>query len=577
MIDPTGHPTRWLMHVCVLTVLLAPRASAAVLEDVTTASGLATLAPHKAAWADFNNDGWVDLYCGGKFWRNNGGTFTVMQSVAASEGIWGDYDNDGYVDLFIYSHRKLFRNVGGTSFVDRTSATLPSLPMTVTRGAAWGDFDNDGFLDLYIGGYEEPYQPDALLINNGGTSFSLVWQETGDIDPARGVSAADFDEDHDLDIYVSNYRLEANWLWRNDGSGGLTNVAHAFGAAGDYDGWSYSYGHTIGSSWGDLDNDGHFDLFVGNFSHPDAWQDRPKFLRNRGPLDDWHFEDKSAGAGLAWQESFASPALGDCDNDGDLDLFFTTVYAADHSVLMLNNRDWTFSDATAGWIPSPIAGTYQATWADYDNDGDLDLLSGQRLYRNTLSDSRWVKVMVVGGNGINRSAIGTQVRISADGGILLRQVESSTGESNGNDPVLHFGLGEDSGPVTLNVTWPDGSTDQVQTPVNTMVLVEKQDPAATPDPLAGSGQQTLVSYPNPLGSQTTIAFLLQSACELELSIHDISGRIVRDVFSGFLAAGSHAVSWDGLADDGSRLAAGVYHVRLITPTGEVSTKVILAK
>ena len=85
----------------------------------------------------------------------------------------------------------------GTGFTDE-SLKIPALPMTVTRGAAWGDFNGDSYLDLYVGGYEAPaYQPDAMLINNQGNGFSLAWTQSGDVDPARGITAADFDEDGD--------------------------------------------------------------------------------------------------------------------------------------------------------------------------------------------------------------------------------------------------------------------------------------------------------------------------------------------------------------------------------------------
>ena len=96
-------------------------------------------------------------------------------------------------------------------------------------------------------------------------------------------------------------------LWLNDGKGKFTDVAKAFGAAGNMkQGW---YGHTIGSAWGDLDNDGHLDLFVGNFSHPPDYQDRSQFLRNTGKGGGWKFEDKTATAKLRWQESNLQSSL----------------------------------------------------------------------------------------------------------------------------------------------------------------------------------------------------------------------------------------------------------------------------
>ncbi len=547
--------------------------------DVTESVGLTDVGNNKAAWADFNNDGWVDLYCGGTLWRNEGGIFGwMMISLVVGDGIWGDYDNDGYLDFFSYTHHRLYHNIGGFAFEER-SDLLPELPMTVTLGAVWGDFNNDGYLDLYVGGYEEPYQPDALLINEDGASFTLTWQESDDIDPGRGVTAADFDEDGNLDVYVSNYRLEANWLWHNDGLGNFTNIAHTYGAAGDYDGWSYSYGHTIGSAWGDLDDDGHLDLFVGNFSHPEEWQDRPKFLRNTGPIgseQSWHFEDKSAGAGLGWQESFASPALADFDNDGDLDLYLTTVYPGDTCVLYRNQGDWTFSNESY-LLPGTIGNTYQAAWADYDNDGDLDLLSGGKLLRNEFGQyNNWVKVALIGANELNdgsQTAVGAQVRIPLGTRRLLRQVETATGEGNGNEQTLHFGLGDYSDPVQVNVTWPDGSISVVETEINRMVIIEMDDSAVAVDQQVGEPVPRFVRvYPNPFNPQASIEYELPEQTTVILRIFDLAGRLVDVLVEGEeMAAGTHAATWTGRDAQGRTLPSGTYFYRLETD-GFVETR-----
>jgi len=439
-------------------------------EDVTADVGLNGLSGSLAAWGDYNNDGWVDLYVSGQLWRNEGGKrFTrVSGQPMGGTGLWGDFDNDGFRDLYCWSGRgRLYRNVGGKRFV--AACVLKDLPMKVSRGAVWGDFDGDGFLDLYIGGYENPYQPDAIYRNDGKGGFVRVWKTPGRAMPARGVTAADYDEDGDLDIYVSNYRLVANLLLRNDGKGRFTNVAPAAGVAGD--GGLGAWGHTIGSAWGDLDSDGHLDLFAGNFSHRPAYQDRPKFYRNLGPTGGFRFADRSKGAGLAWQESFASPALGDFDNDGLLDLFFSTVYPRDHCVLYRNRGNWEFVDVTHR---TGVSGrlTYQATWADFDNDGDLDLLTGGKLFRNGLRDSHWLKVRLVGdGRRINRDAVGSQVRIALGDRTLVRQVASTTGECNQNDPTLHFGLGVVAGPVALTVRWPDRTSRKLTAKPNRVFII----------------------------------------------------------------------------------------------------------
>jgi hypothetical protein len=347
--------------------------------DVTEAMGLKGNNGGVAAWGDYDNDGWVDVCIGGEVWHNEKGKkFTKVASIGAP-AIWGDYDNDGYLDLFAWDGPRLFRNIEGREF--KEMKIVPALPTKVSLGAAWGDFNGDGYLDLYIGGFEvwpsEEF-PDVILTNQKGERFVESWRQTK-IQRARGVTAADFDEDGHLDVFVSNYRLQPNLLWHNDGKGKFTDVAKEFGAAGNLrQGW---YGHTIGSAWGDLDNDGHLDLFVGNFSHPPEYQDRSQFLRNRGPKEKWHFEDKSKVANLRWQESYASPALGDFDNDGRLDLYFTTVYAGDKSVLYRNLGEWKLEEVK-GAAGVSVAQSYQAAWGDFDNDGHIDLMTGGKLFRN---------------------------------------------------------------------------------------------------------------------------------------------------------------------------------------------------
>ena len=449
--------------------------------DVTDEVGIS--GGGQCAWADYDGDGWVDALIGGRLFRNiEGGHFEDVTQAAGLSGLgalctWGDSDNDGDLDLVCSTGAgALWINNGDGTFSDG-KAGLPDLPTVNSRGVAWADLNGDGLLDLYIGGYEtweKAVYPDAIYLNQGDNRFLEHWREAeGQMLSARGVTAADFDEDGDMDVYVSNYRLQPNMLWRNDGGMKLTDVAFEYGAAGnpkdviDYTG-GVRYpmcGHTIGSAWGDLDNDGHLDLFVGNFSHPPDYQDRPQFLRNTGPPD-WHFEDMSTTAGLRWQESYASPALADFDNDGDLDLLFTTVYEGDRSVLYRNDGGWRFTEVTG---PSGIVTerTYQAAWADFDNDGDLDLMSGGRLWRNDVASGHWLKVRV-GGPG---SGIGAQVRITIGGRTLTRQVESATGEGNQSEMTLHFGLGEHADPVELQVTWPGGATRTIATDVDRLVAV----------------------------------------------------------------------------------------------------------
>ena len=429
-------------------------------------------------WCDYNGDGYPDISIGDQLWRNNAGvSFTDVTAAGFGPGTWGDYDNDGDQDHYCWNGTgTLDRNDGGTGF---TPIATPSLPRDTTgtyvneaRGGTWGDFDGDGFLDLYVGGYElwSPSAdfPDAILGNNSGTSFTLDWTQSS-VYRARGVTACDFDKDGDLDIYVSNYRLQRNLLWLNNGSGSFTDVAGTYGVEGVNQ--LGAYGHTIGSSWGDVNNDGHMDLFVGNFSHPDWYQDRARFYENDGGPN-YHFTERWVLDGGDWQESYASPSLADYDNDGDLDLYFSTVYGGDNSRLYRNNGNWSFTDVTAAEGLGGMPPTYQSAWADYNHDGFLDLLSGGTLWENQGNANHWLKIRLVGnGTTVNRDAIGAQVRIDLGGGtIMTRQVEANTGEDNQNEFTLHFGLGSRTAPVNLEIFWPDGTTQIVNSvPVDQMI------------------------------------------------------------------------------------------------------------
>ena len=427
----------------------------AVFQDVSGKLGL-QLGGGAACWADFDNDGWVDV-CAGSVWKNNQGkSFSKLGEVAPGSAIAADFDNDGFVDLFSWSSLKLLRNSGGTGFVQ---ISLPKLPRVTPRGAVWADFNNDGFVDLYVGGYEGSERSQLVLINEGGKSFRVT--KSAGNQATRGVTACDFDQDGDVDVYVSNYRLQPNLLWLNDGKAGFQEVAGSYGVIATKPG--FGGGHSIGAAWGDFNNDGLIDLFAGNFAHVDGRGDQPKsrFLQNLGRDQGFKFKDLGT-CGVFYQESYASPSVADYDNDGNLDLFFTTVYGVasfgrrNNSVLFRNNGKFAVTNATAAAKLSGLPPTYQAAWADFDNDGDLDLTSAGKLFQNQGTGHAWLKVRLSGdGKSVNRSAIGAQVRIKVADKILTRQVEAGTGEGNQSEATLHFGLGSHQGPVSVEIFWPN--------------------------------------------------------------------------------------------------------------------------
>ncbi|MBA7619257.1 hypothetical protein ES703_26595 [subsurface metagenome] len=198
--------------------------------------------------------------------------------------------------------------------------------------------------------------------------------------------------------------------------------------------------------WGDYDNDGWVDLYAaGTLWRNNKGRSFTKVMNN--------------GAGI-W---------GDYDNDGDLDLYLTTVYAVgsgnirNYPVLYRNDGNWHFTDVTAQEGLAELPPTYQAAWADFDNDGDLDLISAARLFVNMANNNNWIKVHLAGdGKNVNSAAIGAQVRICMSDRIIARQVEAGTGEGNQNDMTLHFGLGKWDEPIpTVEIVWPNGVVQKI--------------------------------------------------------------------------------------------------------------------
>ena len=453
------------------TVTMVTRTATADFVNVTAQALGPNAIPGKVALGDFNNDGLVDIYSAGRLWRNTGTGF--MNDPAGSplnnDGIFGDYDKDGFLDFFSYESGKFWHNNAGSSFTYQgqlypARSDAVAIPPN-SRGATWGDLNGDTYPDLYVGGGEwwpHAYYNDRSFMNNQDGTFTETLITAGQPRPARGITAADWDQDGDLDVYVSNYRLEPNQLWRNDGNGNLSDVAGSHNATA-------STGHSIGSVFGDFNNDGLLDIFAGNFAHPGQPQSR--FLLNNGPTSDYTFTDTGT-KGVTWVESYSSPTAGDIDNDGDLDLYFAAIYPGDRSKLWRNQLIETgnlqFTELTASWNLGTIV-TYQAAFGDYNDDGMLDLVTGGKLFRNdgvdgsngnqSYANNHWLKVKLDGNGLFDASAIGAQVRIPLSNGMTLtRQVEGSVGESNQNDiSTLHFGLGMQAHSVAVQVRWPNGA------------------------------------------------------------------------------------------------------------------------
>ena len=448
------------------------------------------------AWGDYNNDGWLDLYVTGNMdnnvlYRNNrDGTLSIstlseavsLPGVLSGGAVWADYDNDGWRDLYVlnYGRNVLFRNIGGRGFEDVTDiAGVGDRGKGTT--AAWGDYDEDGFLDLYVVNWscypkcdplDVEQSQDRLYRNNGDGSFSdvtvtLNYEKT--LGSGFSAAFADYDNDGDPDLYVINDQLKnpiGNLLWRNDGPGCSgwcwTDVSVEAGADNQV--------HGMGLAVGDYDNDLDLDFYFTNMVHPMA------LLQNQG---NGTFVDQALSSRVAVGPSDTvgwGTAFFDYDNDGWLDIYLTTtefrLYDGGMNFsypdfLFRNHGDGTFSNESRMTLPDNRQPSMGLAYADYDNDGWIDYVlgnwnEGYLLYRNQggdSSDNHWLAVRLSGNGPVNRDAIGARVYLlSDDGRTQMREVKSGSSLGAGHDTALHFGLGQ-AGVERLTVLWPDGLTE----------------------------------------------------------------------------------------------------------------------
>lgn len=445
--------------------------------DVTDSFGLEGVKASRAAWGDYDNDGFQDLLLDGKrLFKNIGGeSFYEISSLSFPSGmkaggaVWGDFNNDGALDFVTKDPEAVWLNDKGV-FVKVTGENAIPDNGFPTEGTGTADLNGDGFLDIYFAEYENSegeYGTDRLYFGKGDGTFTDV-TETSGIKPedgknmaGRGVNIGDFDNDGDMDIFVSNYRLTRNFLFINDGKGNFTETAVERGVSGnDTDGW---YGHTIGSEWSDIDNDGDLDLISANLAHPRYidFSDKTMIYKNSG-APDYTFNDIRRETGIRFEETHSEPALGDLDNDGYQDIYFTSVYEGRRSFLYRSRKAEKFDDVTF------LSGTrkfngWGVAFADIDNDGRLDMLTagGQvKLFKNITPDpGNWLQVRV---KTIGHSdGIGTRLRLYNENISLIREVQGGKGTTNQHSLVQHFGTGKEKENFTLEITFPSGEKRSV--------------------------------------------------------------------------------------------------------------------
>ena len=409
--------------------------------------------------ADYDNDGWTDLLVMRGGWllsrgqmrmsllRNEGdGSFTdVARAVGlgppdypSQAAAWADYDNDGDLDLFSCSESmpeslevgaavvfpsRLFRNDGGRSFTDVANAAGVA-NMRYCKGSAWGDYDNDGDPDLYVSNYAGE---NRLYRNNGDGSLTDVAPELGLTEPIASFAAWFWDYDNDgwLDLFVAGYASDVELvakdylalpndgarprLYRNDGAGGFEDVTAEAGL--------YRVSQAMGANFGDLDNDGFLDFYLGTgFPSFDALAPNVAYRNNGGES----FSDVTFSAGLGHIQKGHGIAFGDIDRDGDQDVFMQV----------------------GGFYPS---------------DGFLNA-----LYVNPGHGNKWLSIKLAGVKS-NRSAIGARIKVTVSEGGDSRDIHAivgSGGSFGASSLEQEIGLGMADRVESLEIYWPTSGIRQ---------------------------------------------------------------------------------------------------------------------
>ena len=511
------------------------------------------------AWGDYDGDGDPDLFivnesgplaegtgeadaspAHARLFRNDGGRFVDVTDEAglAVRGTgmgaaWGDVDGDGDLDLAVtrFGTPLLFENRGDGTFVDLSHVASMASFDGFWTGASWADADRDGDLDLYVCGYVRYHPEDAaagatlqydaqvpftlnpssfepernLYFRNDGGTLQEAAAAAGIDNPAgRSLSAAWADLDSDLwpDLYVAN-DISDNALFHNRGDGTFADVSHSA--------WVADYRGAMGLAVGDWENDGDLDIFV---THWIAQENALYVNQHRtiaaGADDPLHFTDEADLVGLG---QIALDYVGwgtemlDYDNDGRLDLFvvdgstFQRGEDASRLVAMKNLLFWNGGreqgffevGATAGPSFAVENVARGAAASDYDGDGDLDLAIVEnggpaRLLRNDGDGSNaWVRVVVRGpasppgpGPATARFAEGARIEVDAGGLTQLRVVGTGPSYLSQSPPgEVTFGLGTAARVDALRVAWPDGSTQSfADLPVRSVLtIVEGADPS----------------------------------------------------------------------------------------------------
>lgn len=554
-----------------------------------------------ASWADYDQDGDIDLFVDvNSFYRNEGGgQFTKITGSGLGAGqivtpsfsmcgwSWGDFDRDGDPDAFIAGERSfLYRNDGNDTFTQIVTGDIGDGFGNRGWTCAWGDYDNDGHLDLVIvhpagfipGG---PALPNQMFHNDGGPDFTFTELFEGPIvtglDSYTVGTWADIDDDGDLDFTIgagpASTVQQPDHLYRNllveNGTAEFERITDAPVATDNQDGQVWN--------WIDYDNDGDLDAYVTNWGGAVGGlanrlyrqESDGSFTRITGqPITD----DVNVSLSSIWE---------DFDNDGDLD-----CYVANDGVrqdfLYENQGDGTFVPVTTTDITILSSPRRGACAGDYDNDGDVDLFvngpGGSRaLYRNEEAGLNGFTSIRLVGTVSNTSAIGAKVRLLATiDGVPRWQRRDVTAQNSFNghsDQRLHFGLGDATAVDSIRIEWPSGLVDEIGPFVANQFVTFIEGSASNVGSAAPASGLMLHTSPNPFTEKSAIHGYAPSGAPVSLRVHDVSGRLVRVLTPAIHDDARFTSEWDRTDSQGRDVPDGVYLYRLEAGAASITGRV----
>jgi hypothetical protein len=414
-----------------------------------------------------------------------------------------DYNNDGCLDILVLrgawetlgQRMSLLRNDCKGAFQDVTKESGLSTYVGNTQSAVWADIDNDGFVDLFV---VNEQGPSHLYRNRGDGTFEDISKSAG-IDRSafsKGVTAADYDGDGYVDFFVSNFG--ASFLYHNNHDGTFTEVSREAGIATDksFATWFFDYDN---DGWPDLFITSYFTSVDETARTYLGMPHNASTLLLYRNLGDGRFQDVTKETGLHKVYMPMGSNFGDIDNDGYLDIYLGTGNPSYGSlvpnVLLRNKEGKSFVDVTAASGTGELHKGHGIAFADLDNDGDEDILEAVggavpgdqhvfRLFENPGSGNDWVSLQLAGTKA-NRSAIGAQIKLTVrNEARATRTIYRTVGSvsSFGGSPLRqHIGLGKSAEIVKLEIKWPGATVWQAFSGAgkNQFLEIQEGSPALT--------------------------------------------------------------------------------------------------